>query len=494
MKGERNMTPEKHSGYDVFYRLLTFFGGYFLTAGFAVPISSSVLPSAPVPAIFATVLLCFAIGYSVQSLWCRIRGVKRTESDLSYESEFRYYRFGHALPVLALAGTAAALTAARLADKFLIESSALPGVYYDPDSVIPFLIAAVAAASVFVGSFSWFFPYDRMLTGKAAMAGLIISASGAVVFSVFSEGARLTTGICFIGYATVVQFAMNQANLGRFYKGAIGAVAGSRQRGYNLALTLLVFCAFLLSSAFFYVMIAGLLIIVRLFIALALSGSADINDPDSQIEANDKISALGDYIFRKNGRRDVSGKIYLVIFLAIFFVFIFYIITRKRNFMKTLTEKLKNLILFIIAAVFGPVADFFSPDMGNEFSLYYVDEEKKQDDVVSSGRHAAPARKKKSYRDFTEALKLRTRAEDKYRFAYSQLVETLKDKGRTVKDSDTPREISEKLRGEMLAVDGKTAKLLTDEFERIEYAGGTGASQEAFDSVCEIIIDNLENN
>jgi len=487
-----NAGLSKKNGYSIFYRLLTFLGGYFLTAGFAVPASMAVLPGVSAALIFLAVLLCCLTGYLFQSLYCLARRIKRADSGLSYESDVKYYNFARALPVLLTAGTAAYFLIYKLSESYLIAANNIPGSFYDPDSIVPFVLAATGVASVFMGSFTWFFPYDRMLTGRAAVVGLIVSAVSTVLFFVFSSSAQAVSGICFIGYATVVQFAMNQANINRSYKGAVGATIGNRARGYNLTLTMMVFAVFTATSAVFYVLTAGLSVLLRLLFALLLSSTHDPNDTTESIESEDRVSALGDYIFRKNGKHDESGKIYLIIFIVVVALLLFYIITRRKSFMKTLVFRLQTFIVGLFLAIFGPISDFFKPDGGEEYTLYYVDEEERhQPDVISAKKRAEKRSSKKSWQDMVGVLKTKHTAEEKYRYAYSQLVDTLRANGKQIKDSDTPREIAEKLKGESIAVDAKTADRLTEEFERIEFAGGTGASQEAFDSVCDIIINNL---
>ncbi|MBO4321662.1 MAG: hypothetical protein J5919_01585 [Clostridia bacterium] len=484
-------------GYRFLYRALAFFGILFLISGALVPEASIILQVVPSFVIFAAVLVLQAAGYFLQSFYCLVRKIKRPESGGGYESENRFYRFSAALPVLLTGGCAAAWAGYRTADAILSRLGDRPGMFYDSYSLVPYLIAASAFIAVAAGSFSWFFPYDRLLTGKAAVAGLTVSAAFSVLWIVGSGTLSLVSGLCFAGYAVTVQLAMNQSNINRSYRGAAGAKLDGRARGYNLTLTLAVISIFAVVAGAFYVLLSGLFTLLRLLLAVALVSKKGGNDSELSMDSEERVSLIGDFIFNKRENAKYhSGKAYLFIFIAFMAVVLFLAVFGRKDFMKRAFSALKTGVFNLIVAIFGPIADFLSPSRDVDGSVYYVDEEKKlQPRTVSAARKAAEGEKRRNWPDFVSSLKQKRTAEDKYRFAYSQMVSIIAEGTRGgeggVKPSDTPREIAERLKK-----DGRTATpgmidMITDEFERIEFAEGTGASQEAFDSVCDIIINKI---
>ena len=485
-------------GYRTFYASLAFFGIFFLVCGILIPGTSLMLGALPVPLLFVFTLLLYTAGYAAQGLWFLIRGIKRPESGTSYESEEKFYRFPHAIPALMTAGAAAAWGAFRLTESYLRSLANRPGVFYDSYSIVPYSVAAVAFLAVAAGSFVCFFPYDRILTGKASIAGMTVSAAFAVLGAVGSGELSLISGLCFAGYAVAVQIAMNQSAINRSFKGATGARLDGRARGYNLTLTMAVITLFAAVSGVFYVLLTGLFTLLRLFLAMLLAGTVDDNDSELSLDSEKKVSLIGDFIFQKQKNAKYhSGKAYLFIFIAFILILLFIAIFGKRNFMKNFFEKLKNGLVNLIIAIFGPIADFLSPARDGDYSVYYVEEERRlQNGKISSAKTSGTGPKRRNWPDFVASLKQRRTAEDKYRFAYSQMVSVLEDEekiksGTGIKPSDTPREIAERMKRDRGTVSPEVADRIAAEFERIEYAGGSGASQEAFDSVCDIIINKI---
>ena len=124
-----------------------------------------------------------------------------------------------------------------LADRYLWERAKQPTFSYDPDSLIPLTIAIFFVVAVALGSFVWFFPYNRLMTGSGLYTGLTILGIIFVLYSMMKAPGMAYVGMSFIGYAFCALISANQHALGRTYRGTVVSFMTPQTRRYNLLLS-----------------------------------------------------------------------------------------------------------------------------------------------------------------------------------------------------------------------------------------------------------------
>ena len=162
------------------FTILGFFGIFFIVCAALLPIFMSNF--AVTMAISAIIFLMMGFGYLLQSLVCRATSFKRELESRAYESEYKYFRAGRALPVWVIAFVSSFLVK-FLTDRYLWERAKQPTFSYDPDSLVPLTVAIFFVIAVALGSFVWFFPYNRLMTGSGLYTGLTILG---IIFVLYS--------------------------------------------------------------------------------------------------------------------------------------------------------------------------------------------------------------------------------------------------------------------------------------------------------------------
>ena len=471
------------------FTILGFLGIYFLACSFIVPLFSRNYPFALAASV--TVFLCMGLGYFMQAAVSAVLGYQRQLETRAYEPESKYYKTNRAFPVWIIA-LILSFGASALTDFYLRERAKQPTVSYDPDSALPFLVALFFFIAVVLGSFVWFFPYNRLMTGSGLTRGLILL----FIFFYFhtavarSETAALTA-VFLVGYAFCALFSANQFSLGRTYRGTVVSFMTPQTRKYNLLLSLglivvflgLLFVAYLIVNG---VRICVLAVLAALFRAANNNGVGYTEEEEKNIY--DNISTV---LF---GREDVvhSANYWLFIVFVIFFVVMCVaFLTRRRPEFKRIIARLKAWIVSLFEFIWLPIRDF--SDQGEEFFTNYIDEEIKiQKDEIRAKRREGTA-SRMTWNDFNSILRSKHSEEEKYRFAYSTFVSQLLKMPFFVKKSDTPRKIRERLSASGKIASKHEIEMITEAFEQIEYADkpATPETEKALEALCDKIRENM---
>ena len=471
----------KKKAYDRFYSVLGFLGVFFLAGEFVCPLLSSF--GQVLPALFLLVFML--IGYVLQSVWSGITRTERVQSSRGYEQDVKFYDLRKILPVAAVAALPS-YAAFRLTDMYLQYLGAQPGGYYDKNSILPAAAFAGVFAVILLGAIVWFFPYDRLLTGKAAFAGWTLSL---VAFLIASKKGFIL-GLMFIGYAVCVMLAMNQSSLFRTYRGSTSEFLTPRMRNANLGLTLTLVPLFAIVCAAGYVMLSGLKTLGLLILAaiLRVGRNADYEYDDS----DEAIRHVNRFVFDSNDPQRTPDFWYLIIFVAVAATILFMFLTRKHIDFKSFFKRISDWIARMIREIFDPIKYFttlkvISPD--DDENVNYRDEEAQLQDAVIK-EYGRKTRTERSYKDFMSDLKERKTQEEKYLFAYSELVRESGRKLTALELSDTPREIAGKINAAK-RFDAASVKDITSELERIGYAEQSAGplTQARLDEVCGMIKD-----
>lgn len=470
------------------FTILGFLGIYFVVCSFVVPLYSENILIAL--AAFAIILGLMSLGYFMQAGASAIMGYKRELETRAYESEYKYFRKNRAFPVWIITAILS-FAANHIADRYLYERSKQLTYSYDPDSLIPLTVAIIFFVVVALGSFVWFFPYNRLMTGSGLYTGLTVLLIVFVFHSSVQSPTVVCVGVCLIGYAFCALFAANQYSLGRTYRGTVVSFMTPQTRKYNLLLSLGLAAVFLCLLFVAYLIVNGVRICV-LFVLAALFRAANSNEAGyTEEEEQDIYDNISTVLF---GREDVvhSANYWLfIVFVILFVIMCAVFLTRRRPEFKLIIARLKAWIVWLFEFIWIPIRDY--SDQGEEFFTNYIDEEIKlqKDEVQAKRRSEAVSRM--TWHDFNSQLRAKHSEEEKYRFAYSTFVTQLRKMPLFVKKSDTPRKIRERLTASGKIASKHELEIITEAFEQIEYADkpATPETEKALEALCDKIRENM---
>lgn len=495
------ISARQNSVFALIYRIAAFTGICSIAESFSYPLM--LMLGIPALIAFVAAPLLMLTGYWLQAGWCRVIKRKRAESSRSYEQENSFYSFKSAIPV-AIVSVFIAMICSRIADDVLRREAMKIGSFYDEGTAVPATVGLIAAALVMVGSFVWFFPYDRLLTGGGCFAGLAVTM---VAFVIFGQVSPVMTGICIGVFAVCVLIGVNQYNIGRTYHGTVVAFLNLRSRGYNLLLCLGILAFFLVLLSGIYVVVVGVRTLVLLCIAAIFSSSSstqgDIRDENEIRELTDNVS---EYVYGTSEPTESLNYWLFLLFIILAVAALVYILVRRTDTVKRIISKLKDWLLALIDMLFRPVIDNISG--GGEVFCNYVDVEVKlRDAKIREYREAERGRL--TWREFLSELRSRRDQKEEFIYAYGVFVSELRKMPLFIRKSDTPREISARLRvnrkyqgsdsgsgsgsGDPTGDRRALIDRITAEYERLKYASGEPDAHtgEILDELCGLIRESL---
>lgn len=471
------------------FTILGFLGIYFIVCSFVVPLFSSNILFAL--AASALIFIFMGLGYLLQAAASAAMGYKRQLETRAYEPESKYFKLNRAFPVWIIAAILSFL-ARYAADRYLYERSKQLTYSYDPDSALPFTVAVFFFVIVALGSFVWFFPYNRIMTGGGLLKGLILLF---IFFFFHTAVARSTTaaatGIFLLGYALCALIAANQYSLGRTYRGTVVSFMTPQTRRYNILLALGLTTVFLALLFVAYLIVNGLRVCV-LFVLAALFRAAEGSEAGYTEEEEKSIfDSVSTFIF---GTKEVTHSAdywFFILFSIFVVVLIASVLTRRRPEFKRLIAWLKAKIVALFEFIWLPLRDF--SHLGEEYFTNYIDEEIKLQKKEIQAKRRSEADSRMTWHDFTSLLRSKHTDEEKYRFAYSTFVSQLRKMPLFVRKSDTPRKIRERLTASGKIASKHEIEIITEAFEQIEYADkpATPETEKALEALCDKIRENM---
>ncbi len=465
---------------------LSFFGIYFIVSSLIVPFASFNIITSMI--YFAVIFVCMVFGYFLQSLVSKVIGFRREIESRAYESEHKYFKKSAALPVWIIAMLLGYLISLGV-DAYLLERSKMPTFSYDPESVIPLTYAVLFFIAVSLGSFVWFFPYSRLMTGGGLYTGITIMCVIFAFHNILKSPNTVMVGICLLCYAFFALIASNQYSLGRTYRGTVVSFMTPQTRKYNLLLSLGLVILFLVVFFAAYLIINGLRV-TFLFIIMAVARSMTNRGDDYLNDDEDVVDVSTNIFGKENVSLSIDYWMYIlfVVFLFVFFTFIF---TRRRPEFKKFIAWLKAVIVSLFEFFWLPIRDY--TDRPEEFFTNYIDEEMKLQKDQKRARRPEEASARMTWRDFNAILRSKPTAEERYRYAYSTFVGQLRKMPLFIKKSDTPRKISERMSAGGKIVTKREIEEITEAFEQIEFADrpANGKTEEAMITLCDKIRENM---
>ncbi len=470
------------------FSVLGFFGIYFIVCSALLPIFMTNF--AVTLSISALILVMMGIGYFLQAAVSKITGFKRELETRAYESEHKYFKPGRAFPVWVITFVLSFLVK-YLADRYLWERAKQPTYSYDPDSLIPFTVAAFFIVAVALGSFIWFFPYNRLMTGSGLYTGLTVLGIVFALYSMMKAPGMVYVGICFIGYAFCAMISANQHALGRTYRGTVVSFMTPQTRGYNLLLSLGLVVVFLMILFGTYLIVNGIRVIVLGILAALFRASVGTEAGYTEEEEKSIFESISTYIFGTKKAADSPDYWYFIIFLVLSAFFIILYFSRHRPEVRKILAWIKAKIVALFEFFWLPIKDFSSG--GEEIFSNYMDEEIKLQKKDISAKRRAQTTSHMTWLTFSAELRSKKNEEEKYRFAYSTFVGQLQRMPTFVKKSDTPRKIRERLTASGRVTTKHEIEMITEAFEQIEYADrpANAETDKALNALCDKIRENL---
>ena len=326
MKQKRKSKKAPGSGYAAFYRFLCIAAIYFVVSVCTSGLYRGLGMALPGLVINAVLL---GAGYGLMSLWATITRFRRHRDSGGYESDGGYFSARHSvLPIVLIIviGFVVRAAAAHFEYEYAMNT---PGVAYDPDSILPFVVMIFAVAMMTGGVILWFVPYERLVSQRTA----VISLAAMFIAFVFWEYTGSTaSGVCLVGYCVAMALALNQNSLTRTYRGTVKAFISPRARSYNMRLAL-IFCAtVLLFSLGGWIVTVGLATIGKAIIYIIVnsktsSGNVDDFDVPDPIDSG---AAFNFYVFgAKRADDSVNYRIFIVFSVISVVALIIFLLRRQ---------------------------------------------------------------------------------------------------------------------------------------------------------------------
>lgn len=495
MKQKQKHKPKKApgSGYAAFYRFLCIAAIYFVvsvcTSGLYRGLGM-VLPGLVINAVL------LGAGYGIMSLWAAVTRFRRHRDSGGYESDGGYFSARHSVLPIALIvviGFVVRAAAAHFEYEYAMNT---PGVAYDPDSILPFVVMIFAVAMMAGGVVLWFVPYERLVSQRTA----VISLTAMFIAFVFWEytGSAVSSA-CLVGYCVAMALALNQNSLTRTYRGTVKAFISPRARSYNMRLALIFCAAVLLLSLGGWVVAVGLATIGKAILYIIVNsktssgnvGDLDVPDPV------DRGAAFNFYVFgAKRADDSVNYRIFIV-FSVISVVALIIFLLRRQTEIKRLIGAVRRLLLRLIDFIFAPISGsmvyFMSNMRREEEDASFIDEEERlrSDPAIGMGRRAE--RQRMNWRDFMSGLNAQDGDAARLCYAYSVFASQVRAIPQFAKMSDTARELRGRIFRRRMYSDCEMADI-TAAFERAKYSGDVDSAEarEATEKLCRIIRRNMD--
>ena len=436
----------------------------------------------PGPLAFVFTLLPMFAGLAMQAFYGKVLHIRRERPSDPNERGIRFFSPKNALLPIVLSAILSFL-AYPAVDRYLYRISIEKELFnYDPNSLIPLLGVLAVFLPLLAGIIVWFYPYDRIISYHTIFPFLAVFLIGFIVN--FSSQGFIT--VCFIFFLLCAVLILNQSYIiGLVDRAKVGAATTSF-RLYNMALVIVLLLAVAVILLFVISAVVGLTVLFRTLLYFALA-SIFRDESTSYYKAETVAEAANREIFSNIlGMSSQRGnQLYFAIFcVTVAALIVFFLLIRRVNLIKILGSffsALYNAVLNILANLFR----FNTRSAREDWSgLDYRDDEKKLEPPVQTGAAAVHTGIRRTYRDFSHRLNsLKTDAQ-KLAYAYSTLVSFWYGYNLTVRPSDTPREIRDKVR---LRMEWEPIEQVTREFEAVKYAEDPSLAVTVLNEMCSMI-------
>jgi len=395
----------------------------------------------------------YIIGFVLQSVLLRITG-KHIVDDNSYEGVTKFVNpHMAAIPIGIML-----LTSILLHDAFFefFRQLMLNGILksFDEYSIQPLLCDIMVFFCGGAGVIVAFYPYGRLMSERVMIVCLAIST----LCMLFSGGA-IFTGVLFAVYAACAILMMNQAYIMRSYRSLTVTKITTNARLYSMRMVLLVLTLAAMGGVVVFIIVNGLWrVLLFLFYLLVFTV---VSNQTAGTSRHEEVISAEDYVFG-GGAADLTNKASMLGFILIAVFALVFIIFGRNADVRRILDAIKHWFEEFVAAFMG------SRDPVREAEINYRDETEMLDRVKFSRTHQALARTENlTLRDFSSELAALKTDEEKLSYAYLVMVRLLSELSTSLRQSDTPRELSDKIDATM---EFPAIREITDLIEQIKYA------------------------
>lgn len=412
---------------------------------------------------------CVLFGYFIQWGFATIAKINRTADNNSYESIETYFKPRQAV-LTVITALACGLFINNSITCYLkqhVETG--QGQYYDKYTIIPAIISFFAVLSIIVGILIWFYPFSRIISIKTVIPLTAAFFINYMITLVYGGVKQTFVTACLLVYVICMFFLLNQSNVLRTFRITKTMKITDTARLYNLSLVFIIVIVMVVVLTVTLSFTIGIGATVKMVLFFSLS--AVFRDDTITEKASDIAKSFNDSVFSglidpfdKTG--NVSKAFYLLFLNIVFGVILFFIVSRRRDVWLMIkaffTAIINNIMDFILNVI-----EFNKTDRESYVILDYRDEETKMDESSINEYNPYKSTRRKSYRDFISRLNSIQNNNEKIKYSYSVLIESWKNAGTGIKDSDTPREIMTKV---LFQNSESDLDDITEVFETIKYA------------------------
>ena len=399
--------------------------------------------------VFILPLMLLTIGYFIQATFAKITKIKRQQQDLSYESNTKYFSITQsALPIAICIGLSIFLYKA-VVEYMKYRVVAGIDLMFDLYSVYPFTMMCVGSIIMIMGVVAWFYPYNRMLS----MRNLFVYFSLFLIgfgFTIFVYEDQFVSTICMIMFLLCALIILNQSSILRTIKSTKIGIATAHVRLYNAGTVILFILAVLASLIFVASILVGLTVVGMFLLYLALGVAfRDPNDYIAQERAVDGIIAPSSDV-TVLGLSFGSGYLHALWYLFVLIVVVTILLLIFRGKINKVLKTIRDFFGALINNIISLLTDvffFFSKGDRDEIIEYvnYRDEELDVDKISAKLKMQEFSKKRYSYKDYTNKFNSMRTVSEKYKFAYQTLVDCWGNIDFSLRGSDTPRQIKDKV-------------------------------------------------
>lgn len=416
--------------------------------------------------------LLIVLGYALQAFAGAVFKVQRVADDGAYERSEDFYSFVDSLFATVISIVIAIITKFA-ADKWLVYlSKNVEGLYYDKFSLLPLIFAVFVLFCMMTGVVLWFIPPSRVVSVRNIIPLMLSFFANYVVTAIFFSGkTQLFTTFAFVVFIICAVTLLNQSNIISIFSKAENTHISHTSRFYNAAVIGVLVLASLIVLIAVLSVVVGLSVIARIVlfytlgIVFASKNSSNGNEYGSGSSPSSQ-NFFAEVLDVSDSSGGATKVFFLFFFVMIIMVGAFFIISRRRDVwgaIKRFFERLSQAIVDILSYIFKYRE---KKDEKHFFILDYKDEEIGIDEKAVNKNSSAVPKKGSIYRTYLSRLSAIPSDSEKLKFSYRTLVSLWRAGNYKLTESDTPRQIMQKVHSRM---PDASLSDLTEIFELIEY-------------------------
>lgn len=474
---KKTLTPDQlerqeNARYNFLYTALTLLALSSIIAPYTYAFARPAIREAWIPATILPVV-CLFIGYGLQAFFGRLTHCRKTEDNQAFESTDEFFQLPHAILPILIAATITCISYPVVYRIMMYRAQVGIDLYLDKFTLIPLIYMVTIGFSLMLGIVVWFFPFTRVISTKNFLPLCSLFFIN-MVFGSALLGMPSTYYLTasFVVYVLCGFTLLNQGNMLKIFSSARNIKVTASSRKFNFAVNGVAMTTMGIILVLVLSVCVGFSVIGRSILFFILRKM--FNPESEDMEAHEIGESFSEFVFGGLvDEMDSSGflgrLLFFVFFLIVIAVLLYALLLRRQ---KIWMEVKKFVIGFIRALMdlFMDIFQFFGDESSNRVFRIpdYLDEEIKMDKDVVRAFDPKLGRAVKYYRDYLDALELRTDYIEKMIFAYRTLVRCWIEHNTGVSMSDTPRQMRDKM---MHSSEGKDVEELTEIFEVTRYSG-----------------------